>query len=183
MSLRFDEVKATQAAALVLKMRGGRMHYLKLIKILYLVDRAALLRWGIPVTTDRYISMDHGPAVSRIYNLITDDKPKPVWAKYISQPIGEYEVELLSEAPTDRLSRAEETLIQEIYEQYGYQNRWKIVEYMHTLPEWQDPHGSAVPIHIRKILEAAGEDKDEIRAVIRELRAMATAEETLSTAS
>jgi len=183
MSLRFDEVKATQAAALVLKMRGGRMHYLKLIKILYLVDRAALLRWGIPVTTDRYISMDHGPVVSRIYNLITDDKPKPVWARYISQPIGEYEVELLSEAPTDRLSRAEETLIQEIYEQYGYQNRWKIVEYMHTLPEWQDPHGSAVPIHIREILEAAGEDEDEIRAVIRELRAMATAEETLSTAS
>ena len=183
MSLRFDEAKATQAAALVLKMRGGRMHYLKLIKVLYLVDREALLRWGIPVTTDRYISMDHGPVVSRIYGLITDDKPKPLWSKYISQPVGEYEVELRNEAPTDRLSRAEESLIDEVHQQYGYQNRWKIVDYMHTLPEWQDPHGSSVPIPIRQILEAAGEDEDEIRAVIRELRAISAAEETLSSVS
>jgi uncharacterized phage-associated protein len=182
MSLRFDEAKATQAAALVLKMRGGRMHYLKLIKLLYLVDREALLRWGIPVTTDRYVSMDHGPVVSRIYKLITEDIPKPVWAKYVSAPMGEYEVELKPNAdpPTDRLSRAEEELIGEIYSQYGHQNRWNLVDYMHTLPEWQDPHGSSVPISVRQILEAGGEDEDEIRAVLRELRAVATAEERLS---
>lgn len=29
------------------------MHYLKLLKLLYLADRRALLRWGIPVTWDR----------------------------------------------------------------------------------------------------------------------------------
>jgi hypothetical protein len=77
----------------------------------------------------------------------------------------------------------EESLIDEVYQQYGYQNRWKIVDYMHTLPEWQDPHGSSVPIPIRQILEAAGEDEDEIRAVIRELRAISAAEETLSSVS
>jgi uncharacterized phage-associated protein len=180
MKLRFDEAKATQAAALILKLRGGRMHYLKLIKLLYLVDRAALLNWGIPVTTDYYVSMDNGPVVSRIYNLITEETPKPLWAEFISAPLGEYEVELRKDAPADRLSRAEEKLIHDVYDQYGRMNRWALVDYVHTLPEWQNPHGGMIPISIRDILKAGGEDDQEIRAVMRELRAMATAEEQLS---
>lgn len=183
MSLRFDEVKATQAAALFLKLRGGRMHYLKLIKLLYLADRAALLSWGIPITTDRYASMDHGPVVSRIYNLIVDERPKPVWAEFISAPLGDYEVELRRAAPVDRLSRAEEKLICEVFEEYGKMNRWALVNYAHTLPEWQDPRGSSLPISIRDILKAGGEEEREIRAVMRELQAMATAEEQFSSLS
>lgn len=184
MKLRFDEAKATQVAALVLKMRGGRMHYIKLLKILYLIDREALKRWGIPVTTDSYVSMDHGPVVSNIFNLITDDKPKAVWSKYMSAPMGDYEIELMPNAPrllTDRLSHAEEQLVKEVYGEFGYKNRWDIIHnYMHTLPEWKNPNGSSIPIHIREILEALGEDQDEIRATLRELRTIATAEESLS---
>lgn len=179
MSLRFDETKATQAAAFFLEKRGGRMHYLKLVKLLYLADRAALLNWGLPITTDRYVSMDHGPVVSRIYSLMTEDRPKPIWSQYISAPLGEYEVALIKAAPTDRLSRAEEKLLSEIHDQYGHWNRWKIVDFVHTLPEWQDPHGSAFPIHVRDILKAGGEDETEIRAVMRELHAIAVADESL----
>ena len=106
--LRFDEAKAMQAAAYFLKLRGGQMHYINLIKLLYLTDREALIRWGAPVTTDRHASMDNGPVTSRILNLITEERPKPVWEKSISAPLGEYEVRLLPDAPTDRLSPAEE---------------------------------------------------------------------------
>jgi len=185
MNLRFDEAKATQVAALVLKLRGGRMHYIKLIKILYLIDREGLKRWGIPVTTDRYVSMDHGPVVSNIFNLITDgDKPKPIWSRYISPILGDYEVELLQDAPapsTDRLSRAEESLIAEVYEEIGRKNRWDIIHnHMHKLPEWRPPDGSSIPIHIRQILEALGEDRDEISATLKELRSAIAVEETLA---
>ncbi len=55
--MRFNERKATQAAAYLLQMRGGTMSYMKLIKLLYLADRAALVRFGRPITTDRYVSM------------------------------------------------------------------------------------------------------------------------------
>lgn len=179
--MRFDEAKATQVAALVLRLRGGRIHYLKLIKLLYLIDREALLRWGVLVTTDRHVSMDHGPVVSDIYKLIIEDKQKPIWAKYISQPLGDYEVELLSDFPTDRLSRAEEKLIEEVYAQYGYRNRWDLVDnVMHKLPEWTNPHGSAIPIHIREILQAGGADEEDIKAVLREKRAMESSENALS---
>lgn len=173
MALRFDEAKATQAAAFILKLRGGQMHYLKLIKLLYLADREALIRWGIPITTDRYVSMDNGPVLSNVLNLITEEVPKPIWSKFISAPLGEYEVRLLQDAPTDRLSQAEENLLHEIYEQYGYRNRWDIVNnVMHKLPEWTNPEGSSVPISVREIMEGAGEDEQEIKAVVKELHAM-----------
>ena len=179
--LRFDEAKATQAAAYFLRLRGGQMHYVKLIKLLYLTDREALIRWGAPVTTDRHVSMDNGPVTSRILNLITEDRPKPVWEKFISAPLGEYEVKLLQEAPTDRLSPAEERLMSEIHEQYGHRNRWDLIaEVMHKLPEWQNPKGSSIPISIRDILRAAGEDEEQIRAVMRELNTIRHADEQLA---
>jgi hypothetical protein len=47
------------------------MSYIKLIKLLYLVDREALLLHGRPVTTDRYVQTDQGPSLSQINDLIT----------------------------------------------------------------------------------------------------------------
>src|SRR5215813_9090555 len=156
MMLRFNERRATEAAARFLKLRGGRMSYLKLIKLLYLLDREALLRWGRPVTTDRYVSMDNGPVVSRIYDLIREE-PAPgtdsIWRHYISAP-QQWDVALLAEPATDELSRAEEALIEEIFGKFGNRTRWDLVQVSHELPEWQDPNGSAIPIQYRDILRA-----------------------------
>lgn len=183
MSLRFDEAKATQAAAFFLHLRGGRMHYIKLIKLLYLADREALLRWGLIFTTDYHVAMPNGPVTSKILNLITDDRSKPVWSEYISAPLGDYEVELRKPAPTDLLSRAEENLMREIFDQYGHLNRWQLIDnVMHKLPEWSDPNGSSTPISTRDILRAAGETEEEIRATIRQVHAMARDEDTLARA-
>jgi uncharacterized phage-associated protein len=183
MHLQFDESKATQVAAYFLQLRGGQMHYVKLIKLMYLADREALLRWGAPITRDRYVSMDNGPVLSRVLNLITEDRAKPVWSQFISAPLGEYEVRLLQAAPTDLLSRAEENLMREIFEQYGHRNRWDLIHnVMHKLPEWQNPNNSAIPIQIREILKASGESEEEIRAVLRELHSFARDEEKLSRA-
>lgn len=156
------------------------MSYLKLVKLLYLADRRALLEWGIPITTDRYVSMDHGPVVSGIYSLIVENRPKPFWSEYISAPLGDYEVQLLKAAPTDHLSRAEEKLIAEVFEQYGSWSRWKLVDFVHTLPEWIDPHGSSIPLKVRDILRAGGETDEEIRATIRELEGMGAAEKSFA---
>jgi uncharacterized phage-associated protein len=186
MQLRFDEAKATQIACMFLRLRGGRMHYIKLIKLLYLLDREALDRWGIPVTTDHFASMEHGPIVGRIFNLITDDKPTPVWGRYISAPLGDHEVELRKNSnpmSTDRLSSAEEELVREIFKEFGHRDRWDLIEnHMHKLPEWRDPQGSSFPIHIRQILTALGHSEDDIRATLRELRTETVAQQILSPA-
>src|SRR6266478_6548413 len=94
-----NEKKATQAAARFLAAAGKRMHYLKLIKLMYLMDREALLRWGMPVTDDRYFSLPKGPILGRVKNLMVEE-PLPgergFWADHISSP-SNYVIELVDE--------------------------------------------------------------------------------------
>lgn len=183
MRLRFNEAKATEAAAYLLRLRGGRMSYMKLIKLLYLADREALLRWGRPITTDRYVSMDHGPVVSRIYDMIRRE-PRPdeksVWREHISEPEGAYEVRLVKDAPRFELSRAEEMLLDEIFAQHGHNSRWAIVDFCHTLPEWEDPQGGALPIEYRDILEREHRTPAEIAGIEDELASLAFVDSLLA---
>jgi uncharacterized phage-associated protein len=178
--MTFDERKATEAAAFLLRMRGGRMSYLKLIKLLYLADREALGRWGFSVTHDRYVSMPHGPVVSNTYDLMIDEGEKPFWSKYITPPMGQYELELTGEeCPTDKLSPAEEKLLTDIFDRFGRMSRWELRDYTHTLSEWHDPAGSSLPISIGQILEAQNMPPEDIAAITREIEEEEAAERIL----
>lgn len=173
--LSFNERKATQAAARLLRLRGGRMSCMKLVKLLYLADREALLGWGRPITTDRYVSMDHGPVLSRVLNLATDgDEPDlpSLWSLSITAP-GNYEVELKAEAGDNELSKAETGLLDKVFAEHGRKSRWDLVKLTHTLPEWIDPHGSAIAITYRDILKAGGKSDLEIATVEDELGELA----------
>ena len=165
----FDQEKATAAASFLLRLRGGRMSYLKLIKLLYLADRDALMRWGFNITTDRYVSMDQGPVVSNIYNLVTiDERDSVFWSRYITPPLGQYEVELRADGviPEDQLSRAEEELLTEIFARYGSWGRWQLRDYTHDLGEWKNPHGSSIPIEPQDILRAQGQSEEQIHEAL-----------------
>src|SRR5574337_216748 len=98
------------------------MNYMKLIKLLYLADRGAFLRWGRPVSGDKYFSMRLGPVLSKVHDLITE-MPCPsedtTWSQHISPP-SNYEVELMADPGSDELSRAEEKLIDELFAAYGH---------------------------------------------------------------
>ena len=178
MRLRFNEVKATQTASRLLRLRGGKMSYLKLIKLLYIVDREALIRWGRTVTTDRHVSMPKGPVVSQIYELITGDEPpggETFWRRHISAP-KQFEIELDHDPGDDELSGAEEALIAEVFDEHGHKGRWELVRFTHDLPEWQDPCGSSLPISYRDILRAARKTEAEIAAVESEIESLAVTE-------
>jgi uncharacterized phage-associated protein len=176
MHLQFNEAKATQVAALLLRFRGAPMSYMKLIKLMYFVDREALLRWGRPVSTDTYVSMNRGPVLSTTYDLITDGAQPgtaSVWAEFIS-PHPNYEVRLIKDAPTDELSRMERDLIQEIFSQHGRKSRWEIVDWAHAnLSEWTNPQGTSIPIKFGDILRAGKKSEVEVAAIEDELKHLA----------
>ena len=169
--MRYKQERTTQAAARLLKLRGGSMSYLKLLKLLYLADRKALLEHGRPITYDRYVSMDHGPVLSQTYDLIVrEESPerRSYWRQHISAPEN-FEVRLLGDAPNGELSAALEQILDEVFAEFGRMGRWEIVDFMHTLPEWEDPHGSSVPIPIRDVLRAMGLDDDQAEAIEEDL--------------
>jgi uncharacterized phage-associated protein len=178
MRMRFNEAKATQAAARILQNRGGKMSYMKLIKLLYLADREALARWGRPITTDTYVSMDKGPVLSHVLDRINEG-PGPedssYWAQHIT-PSGNYEVTLTAVPNGDLLSEAEDELLDAVFHRHGQLNRWKIVDLVHALPEWRDPDGGAIPIEYADILKAYNKKPEEIDAIVSELTQLTRAD-------
>lgn len=157
------------------------MSHLKLVKLLYLADREALLRWGRPVTTDRYVSMDQGPVVSRIFGLISNE-PAPddhsFWREHIAT-IG-WDARLLSNAGNDELSPAEEELLTAIFSEHGCKSRWQLREETQALPEWRDPDSGTLPISYADILWAGGKSEAEAVEVLEELQALSLAESLFS---
>lgn len=176
MTMRFNEAKATQAAARVLRNRGGTMSYMKLIKLLYLADREALAHWGRPITTDTYVSMDRGPVLSHVLDRINEGpfpgEPPSYWAQHIT-PSGNYEVTLMADPNGDLLSEAEDEVLDTVFKQHGHLSRWQIVDLVHTLPEWRNPNGGAIPIDYADILKACEKKPEEIDAIVSELNSLA----------
>ena len=66
----FDERKAKSAASVLLQQEGGRMPYIRLIKLLYLADRESIDRRGRPIVGGRYVSMKYGPVLSEVLDLV-----------------------------------------------------------------------------------------------------------------
>jgi uncharacterized phage-associated protein len=172
MQLGFNEKKTTQAAARFLKLGGGQMSYLKLMKLLYLADRGAFLRWGRPISGDRYFLMKFGPVLSEVHDLITE-VPYPgeeaFWRDHISPP-SDYEVRLKKDPGDDELSKAEEKLIDEIFAAYGHYGPFDLVELLHkTLPEWKEIKTGRLPLDYREILQVGGIPPDAIEEIESEL--------------
>lgn len=165
---QYREDKATQAASLLLKMSGGEMNYLKLMKLLYLADRRALIRRGRPIVYDSYVSMDHGMVLSETLDLMRRKIPGKFWDSAISAPI-EYKVALLGDCGTNKISRAEERLIAEIFSEYGHLSEWELRELTHRLPEYKDPKGSSISVEYEEVLKAGGRTIDEINSIIEEI--------------
>ncbi len=179
---RFNERKATQVAARLLTLAPGRrLPYMSLIKLMYFADREALARWATPITDDCYYSLDHGPILSHVKNLI-DEGPilrDGYWTAFISAPAN-YMVDLIDDPGVEQLSRAELAVIDEIFERYGKLNRWELRDETHKLPEWKDPEGSAIPIRLEEILEATGLSSECAQEVAAEIQSIRKVQELLS---
>lgn len=167
MRFPLNERKAAQAAAYLLRLRGGRLPYLKLIKLLYLADRKALIETGVPITGDRMVAMPHGPVLSQILDFINQTTPAEAsaWFRYVSEPVN-YDVCLLEPDPDfDALSAYDREVLDAIDEQYGAMEKWALRDLCHQLPEWKDPEGSSTAIDPADILRIAHVPEDEVRRI------------------
>lgn len=180
---RYDPEKSSQAAAHLIRRAGGRLNYMKLLKLLYLADRGALERWGITITGDRFVAMPHGPVLTRIYSQITagpdPDQRQNTWFKLIEKE--NYDVLLrVADPPTDEMSQREITLLDAIFDEFRDLDQWQLRDYCHAeLPEWSDPDGSSFPISYEDVLRALGKSDGEITAIAREAAFNMFAQESL----
>ena len=166
----YNERKAAQAAAYLLFLAGGRLPLIKLLKLMYLAERASLREFGELITGDHLVSMDHGPVLSRTYSRMngTSRGAENGWDKWVSDRADHYlelrdRTMVRSSADLKALSRSDLQMLNEVYTEFGHVDRWDLVEYTHTLPEWKDPRGSSYPIDFELLLESLGYSKESSR--------------------
>jgi len=165
----FKEDKVTQASAIFLEKSGGKMKFIKLIKLIYLTDRAAYAERGKSVSEDEYYSMFHGPVPSNTYNLIQYASDRliegsawindiknfgQVWEDYIKDA-EDHQVELQNHPKFEALSDYELELLERIYKEFGEYEAWDLVDHLHeVLPEWDEvERNSRKDLPIEQILQ------------------------------
>jgi uncharacterized phage-associated protein len=160
----YDEVKATQVGTLLLDLNNSEMDYLKFVKLLYNIERESINRWTRPLIFDELYSMPHGQATSK-----TLDRAKPenqgvetFWRKYIVN--SNNTMRLIKNAGTDKLSRAEISLIKEISERYKNKTASQMIDEHHNLfSEWKDPGNSSIRTTYDELLKVLGKTDEQIQ--------------------
>ena len=164
--MAFNEQKAVEAAYNVIKASGGSTTILRLVKLLYLIDREAINNWERSVTTDNHVSMPHGPVTSRIYDFHKQDIISPLWNNYISS--NGRNIELRKELPPKKLSRREIELINSVVEKFKNTSTSALRTYTHKLPEYKETN-SSIPIRFEDILDALGVDPKNVQRIKAEI--------------
>lgn len=171
----FNEERVAQMAAFLLSKQGGRMPYLKLMKLLYLSDREAMSRFGESISGDRMVSMPHGPVLSQTLNLIKGGSEQPDgWEQWIS---GEANYEVATRHPKaerddfDLLSDIEVEILTRTWNDFGHMDQWALVNYTHdNCSEWCDPNGSSYPISEETLFLAVGKTPEMATIMAQHLR-------------
>ena len=177
----FSEKKATDAAILLLELAGGRMKYIRLLKLLYLSEKEAFLELGRSITNDNYCSMSYGQVPSKTYDLVkgTTFKSEGYWDEFINSPVDKHYVELQG-SPVDisELSESEEDILQAIFLKYKDMDDFDLAketkgsEYIQTTDTKK-----SIPTPLEKILEDLNYDESEIAGIIDTLEEEASIQE------
>lgn len=164
----YDEEKAAQAAAFLLSRANGKLPLISLLKLMYLAERLSFERYGIPLTGDRLFSLNNGPILSATLDHMNGavHSKEGGWDSWVSDR-ADHMVALhdgirieSAEADLMALSESDLEVLAEIWATFGHMDRWELVEYTHTLPEWAHPKGGAIPIAYEDLFTAIGYPKD-----------------------
>jgi uncharacterized phage-associated protein len=175
----YNEKKAAEAAAFFLFRAKGRMPILKLMKLLYLAERASYKQFGEPIIGDKLVSMPHGPVLSLTYQHVNGEKisVEGGWDTWVSDR-SHYDVSLQDPSSlrdTDdllELSDDDVAVLDETWDHFGHMNKWQIRDYTHQhCPEWTDPNGSMIPMEYTDLFRALDFSDEQARELSERLEA------------
>ena len=151
------------------------INYTKLIKLMYLVERAFILNCLPTIANDRFVAMDKGPVLSGVLDSIKQtnfmSKDNDIWEEYIER-YGIYDVRLKREIDILTFSTKHKNIMDAILEEpikYDYSH---LIEYTHKCcPEWNDifKNNINMDININDILKYSEKTKEEKEEYLRNM--------------
>lgn len=170
----FKSKKAAQIAAYFAQQKGG-IDKMALIKLIYLMERAFIKKYGSPMLYDEFFSMEHGPICSSVLDGINSSTDYEFWPDYIKlsgikdvTPVSKFTRDDL-----DELSDAEFEILEKIWSEHGTKTASELRNYTHRhCSEYEDVEaGYREPISYEKLLiELKVPDRDCILAEIDETK-------------
>jgi uncharacterized phage-associated protein len=172
MNFRFNLSKATEAACLFLERNGGQINTMKLVKLMYLLDRLSLDRRNTPISGGDYLSMRNGPVTSEVLDLINAGRligeSDRRWEQCVSNRTN-HEVKLEKMPAREHLSDAEVSLLDEIWSEHGDKDQWQLVDWCHHhCKEWVPVTHGCAPIAVEQVGMALGKSPDQINRLRQE---------------
>jgi uncharacterized phage-associated protein len=170
-ALGFDHLKSVQIIAYFVRKAGGTAEKLKLVKLLYLADRLSFQRRGKPLNFDSYFSLPHGPVVSSALNGMDHRLDDPAW-NALDLGANRRDVMIVDEINADHLSRADVSILDATWDEFGGMTSWQIRDWTHdNCEEYVEVGASAsLPIDVSEIMQSVGRPDPDNAA--REVRAM-----------
>ncbi|HEX6566778.1 MAG TPA: Panacea domain-containing protein [Chthoniobacterales bacterium] len=164
-SFPFDGQKATEAAALFLSFSGRQLNVMKLVKLMYLLDRESIARRGVPVVGGVYLSMRNGPVTSELLDLINSGELwhcHTNWAEFISDR-QDHEVSLIRDPGHGHLSEFEFELIAELHSRFEKADQWSLRDFCHAeCGEWLPLQEGCERISLDRLAEEVGRRTEEV---------------------
>ena len=184
----YNPMKAAQLIAyLACKEQGKTLDVLKAIKLVYLADRESIEQFGAPILDERRVSMPHGPVNSQTYSHINGEHDLDAcgWSAYLEDRANHQLAvkEGVNADDLDELSEADIQCLDAVWDKFGHMGKWQLRDWTHdrvNVPEWENPHGSSMPIPLERIMAMVGvenvadqaalvEDHDRISRLLNQL--------------
>lgn len=172
MRFGFDIEKTIAAVAFLLEKEGGELDMFLALKMLYLADKQALIRWGKPITGDSFVALPKGPVLREVYDLFKGTDPQgghqARWNECFTELVNN-KIRVRQRVDVGLLSEREMDLLEQAREKINEMAPWEVARWLHeTCPEWKDPKGHSLPIEPETVLKTGGVSEERIQEIEKE---------------
>lgn len=138
----FKPKKTVQILSFLALENGGTLNKMKAIKLIWLLDRLHLRRYGRTITGDEYFAFKFGPVASCTRDIVefnswvSDDEKA-----YAAIFLGNFtDLDYSCVMPPDykAISESEWECIKEVLSKYGDMSQFELSELSHSFPEWKN---------------------------------------------
>jgi len=129
---QYEQQRAFQAVLWLLNRHGCKLNKMKILKLIYLADKAHLLKYGRPIAGGDYYAMKLGPVCSMLLN----DLDGSVNGCFPFQLQG-LDVVANTGFNESYLSESDIEILMGIDKEFGEMDRFRLSNYTHGLPEYK----------------------------------------------
>lgn len=138
---RFNYKKAVQALNFFARLEGGKINYMKAVKLVWLSDRLHVRTYGRTITNDFYIAMKNGTVPSGTKDIVLKSgfsEPEVIdySNKFLSKPL-DYIYESISDVDSMVFSKTDIKVMEEVYQSFKSYTQFDLSNFSHLFPEWK----------------------------------------------